>query len=65
MTMTPDVARLNEVVAGLIALHARRAARAPQPPPVPQFRTMATGEVMDQNGQIVYRPRVPRKVPQA
>lgn len=58
MTLHPDVARINETVAGLQHAHERRRTRIPQPPTVPQFRTLASGEVINSQGQIVFRAPV-------
>jgi hypothetical protein len=61
MTRTPDAARINETVTGLREAHERRRKRASTPSAVPQFRTLNDGSVMNQAGQIIYRPAVQRK----
>jgi hypothetical protein len=60
MTRTPDVARINETVAGLRAIHESRKKQTGPISAVPQFRTMADGSVMNQAGQIIYTPTVKR-----
>lgn len=59
MLDSADAARVNEAVAGLQAAHQRRAARIPAPPVVPQFRTLSTGEVVNAQGKVIYKPVLP------
>jgi len=61
VTMTPNAARINETLSGLRAAQQRRIERNPPRTAIPQFRTTGAGEVMNQQGHIIFRPRVPAK----